>query len=228
MNNSQSIKTPTKKMNCFEQKENLGVNEDHLDSAENICETVKPQVSPDIFSHLLSLQTSIESPLSEWSNWSYNPNDNSTTRKNIQLQNYELVSTANQKMVFDDNFINLSQMSVWSDWNYENNNSNVTNCSNQQLKRNQRLKRFLPPSVYELLPYKYIKILGDKNVLQSTQCAILNVFEEIESNSVFDTDNFFQNFTNIQAFHNKPLLHQCTISKELINFFQVKLLFLKM
>lgn len=185
------------------------------DEVMNSCCAV---VSPDIFSHLLNTQSSIQSSLSEWSDWSYNPNPNIIS-KNLQEHTSDVILSNNQTTTFDDNFLNLSQLSVWSDWNYEPNNITVNNHVS-----NSRLFKFLPPSINQLLPYKYLKILGDRSLLQSSQCLMFDVLNEIETNSLFKTDKNFINITDIQVGKDKSELDQCTISKETINSFQVFLI----
>jgi hypothetical protein len=147
-------------------------------------------------------------------------NENINADNNINNNNNnDGFSIINQINISDNNFINLSQLSVWSDWSYHPTNP-IVEYNNKKEVRDPHYK-FLPISIYKILPLKHCKILDDQNYLQSSQCSSFN-FDDTEPNhKIKETARYFQNITQIRVCNAKRKLNECRISGNTINSLQV-------
>ncbi|OXU27454.1 hypothetical protein TSAR_002493 [Trichomalopsis sarcophagae] len=134
--------------------------------------------------------SNICSPFSEWSNWSYNPERINSNKSS----NNKLSSSANQLNNLDNNFVNLSQMSIWSDWSYHPDTFNAN--------KNARDSRFLSVSMYKRLPYRHTRTLNIANPALKT--------------AIEQSTRDLKNVANFEVCDLKHKFEECKISKNTI------------
>lgn len=175
--------------------------------------------------------SNIDSPLSEWSDWSYDPKTLALNETATDDKHVDKICSSSIHINVPDNFIKLSQMSVWSDWSYHPNSPIAED--NSKVNRSDNVRdphyKFLPISIYKILPYKHLKILGDRDKLRATVCSPNNMLDNSSlKDMIEDTHKCFENMMNLAVCNVKRKFEECRITGNIINSLQVNLIIFKL